>query len=542
MVEKNDQPGETALSSGKGTALYSRVQDVFKPKKILKLIQKQEETSLAVSSSLRIALDILESLGVAGLLLDMTGRVVSVNPALEKMTGFFSNRMIGQSARRIFSSILLQQEEYSAFEKALTDVLGGQLRTLPPATLMRRNDFPPITLIPSMRYITDDDGKPTAIIITLQDISESKEAHILLQKSERKYRELVENANSIILRLSPDHKVTFFNEYAQKFFGYTAQEILGKNVVGTIVSALDSTGRDLEEMIQNVLTDPDSYASNENENICKDGRKVWVHWANQAIRDDNGNVVEVLCVGTDITEKKMAQLAVDAYQTELRNFSLRLTLSEEQARRKLAVVLHDTVGQTLALTKLKLGALGRMITGKKEKAALIEIREMFDEVISQVRTLSFELSPPILYELGLGAAIEWIGEKFGDRYGFQVTFKGTGQKYAIAEEIRILFFESTRELLTNIAKHAEAANVQISLTEDNGWLNIEIVDDGKGIDSSHCKTGIAGETGFGLFSIRERMRQIGGTFKLQFRGEKGTAATLSAPMRETAGAGAAARR
>jgi len=128
-----------------------------------------------------------------------------------------------------------------------------------------------------------------------------------LQESEKNYRELVENANSIILRLLPDGTITFFNEFAQKFFGFDASEIIGKNAIGSIVPETESTGRDLKQMVPDILKDPAKYEQHENENISKDGKRVWVSWTNRAIQDQNGDVIEILSIGTDITERKHAE-------------------------------------------------------------------------------------------------------------------------------------------------------------------------------------------------------------------------------------------
>jgi PAS domain S-box-containing protein len=125
-----------------------------------------------------------------------------------------------------------------------------------------------------------------------------------LREREARYRELVENANSIILRLDPRGTVTFFNECAERIFGYTRREIIGKNAVGTIVPARDSAGNDLSVKIQALCRDPEPFASNENENVRRDGSRIWVNWTNRAVRDGQGHIVEILCVGNDITERR----------------------------------------------------------------------------------------------------------------------------------------------------------------------------------------------------------------------------------------------
>lgn len=124
---------------------------------------------------------------------------------------------------------------------------------------------------------------------------------------EVQYRELVENANSIILRMDMKGNVTFFNRYAQDFFGYRQEEILGKNVVGTIVAPADTSGRDLKAMIDDMALHPSSYVNNENENMLRSGARVWIAWTNKAILYEDGRVMEIFCIGNNITKLKQAE-------------------------------------------------------------------------------------------------------------------------------------------------------------------------------------------------------------------------------------------
>jgi PAS domain S-box-containing protein len=134
-------------------------------------------------------------------------------------------------------------------------------------------------------------------------ISERNEAETAMRQSERNYRQLVQSVNCIIMRMDTAGRVIFFNQYAQDFFGYREADILGKNVIGTIVPQKDRTGFDLTQMITDIGTHPERYASNENENIRHDGEPVRVAWMNKAIYDDKDRVKEILCVGIDVTQK-----------------------------------------------------------------------------------------------------------------------------------------------------------------------------------------------------------------------------------------------
>ena len=160
------------------------------------------------------------------------------------------------------------------------------------------------------------------------------EATMARDESEEKYRELVQNANSIILRLDAEARITFFNEFAQEFFGFSEAEILGRSGVGTIVPEIESTGRDLRGMIHDLTRRPEQYATNENENMRRNGERVWVAWTNKAIRDQHDRVIGVLCIGSDITARKRAEEALRAARDDLE-------ARVEQRTRELAGVNSD---------------------------------------------------------------------------------------------------------------------------------------------------------------------------------------------------------
>ena len=136
-----------------------------------------------------------------------------------------------------------------------------------------------------------------------------------LEGSRSSYRKLVEDVNSIVLLMDKEGTIIFFNNFAEELFGYTKEGIIGQNVVGTIVPETESTGRDLKEMILDIGRNPEKYKSNINENIRKNGERIWVSWTNKPVFDENGHVVEILCAGNDVTERRQAEKALE-YRSE----------------------------------------------------------------------------------------------------------------------------------------------------------------------------------------------------------------------------------
>ena len=164
-------------------------------------------------------------------------------------------------------------------------------------------------------------GKPFAIHGVARDITRRKKAENALTTSEKKYRELVQSINSVILRLDTQGNILFINEFGKEFFGYTEKEIIGKNVVGTIVPKTESSGRNLATMIKDLGLHPERYINNENENMRKNGQRVWMAWTNKGIQVEAGNIMEILCVGNDITLRREAEEALRESERRFRTLA-----------------------------------------------------------------------------------------------------------------------------------------------------------------------------------------------------------------------------
>ena len=146
------------------------------------------------------------------------------------------------------------------------------------------------------------DGQPCLIGVGI-DISDRIRAERLLAESERKYRDLVEQANSIILRWDSDGRIIFLNEYGLRFFGYPAEEIIGRHVIDTIVPRTDSSGEDLRQLMDRICASPPLFEQNTNENMRRNGERVWISWANRIQRNRETQLTEILSIGTDITDR-----------------------------------------------------------------------------------------------------------------------------------------------------------------------------------------------------------------------------------------------
>lgn len=236
----------------------------------------------------------------------------------------------------------------------------------------------------------------------------------------------------------------------------------------------------------------------------------------------------------EIKEHEKTEKRLLAYQKELRRVTSELLQTQERERRRIATDIHDRIGQALAVAKIQLGALQSSLAGPSQIAPVKEIRRLISRTIKDTRTLTFELSPPVLYELGLQAALEWLAESIQGQSGLSVCIEGNQADERLDTGRRVFLFQAVREVLFNAVKHARASTVDIRVSNRSDHAHIEVVDDGCGCDSSPTAyPKDQQDPGFGLFSIREQLRYYGGELIFDSEPEKGTRVTIMLPL-ETA--------
>jgi signal transduction histidine kinase len=214
----------------------------------------------------------------------------------------------------------------------------------------------------------------------------------------------------------------------------------------------------------------------------------------------------------EVAERLRAEQTLVKYQQDLQSLASRQLILEERERRKFSQLLHDHIGQNLSYAKMKLDMLRKIVTDPSTSDVLKEILTLMEQMSEETRSLTYELSPPLLYEIGLDAALEWLCEQFQKRYGLVCSFEGSNMVDNLSTEARVALFQSVRELLFNIVKHAQAKAASVTSACQNNQLRLTITDNGIGMQETR---GGAETASFGLFSIRERMRFIGGQFELE---------------------------
>jgi signal transduction histidine kinase len=236
----------------------------------------------------------------------------------------------------------------------------------------------------------------------------------------------------------------------------------------------------------------------------------------------------------EVAERRRAEENLVIQQEDLRSLASELTLAEERERRRIAVSLHDQIGQSLALSNIKLEEMRKSLPPGSEflSAELNHIGDLMKQAIHDTKSLIFKISSPILYELGFEAAVQWLVEQIPKQHGILASFESDNQPKPLGEDIRVLLFQAVSELLVNVVKHAQARNLKVSMWRDGGQVQVKIDDDGVGFKMGKVKPRLGKYHGFGLFSIRERLKPFGGTLDVRSQPGSGTQVTLSVPVKE----------
>lgn len=482
-----------------------------------------------------------EGFAVHEILVDAGGeptdyRFLDINLAFEKLTGLKRADVVGRTVRQVLPNI--EPKWIRTYGRV---ALTGESTHFEDYDAVLGRHYEVFSYCPA----------PKQFAAVFLDVTVRKEAEAVLRRSrdeldrlvrertaaltaaEGKYRELVENANSLILRITPRQTIAFFNEYAESFFGFAEAEVLGQSLVGTIVPETDSEGRDLRALMRDLTTRPELHPSGENENVRKDGSRVWIHWTNRAIRDPQGRVVEILSVGADITERKRMQRENERYQERLRALAERLVASEERERWDISRYIHDTIIQNLSLSSMRMGTAQKTLAKAgldREIANLQTTRRLVDDAIAECRTVMSELTPSLLYELGLVPALKELADLILQRHGIRVSIEEVGQSRSMEAPLRGLLFQSVRELVMNALKHAGPCEIRVEVIHAAAGVTLHVHDNGKGFDPARMDGGGAPSGGFGLFSVRQRVEGMGGRLEIASAPGQGTTASIALAM------------
>ncbi len=362
-----------------------------------------------------------------------------------------------------------------------------------------------------------------AVGVQISQFLERLRSEERIRESEARKAAILEASLDAVITIDQQGQVVEFNSAAETIFGYRREEAVGWKLLDLIVPP---------RMRAQALAGFTCYRTTGESGLLgkrfdafamkSDGSEfpVEVAMAPIGIRDTPLLTIYVC----DATARKNAEREVRLYQERLRSLMADLLLAEEHERRRLAVDLHDGLSQTIALTQIKLSAL-RLSMGGKLEESLDEIEGLIDQTNRAARSISFELSPPVLHDLGLEPALQWLVESIQTRYGIEIVLEDDGQPKPADEKTRVILFRSIRELLINAAKHARARRVHVRLQRVEERWNAVVEDNGVGMDATAALV-----KGTGLLSIHERLNHVGGGMRIDSAPGRGTKICIYAPL------------
>ncbi|HIJ53611.1 MAG TPA: PAS domain S-box protein [Planctomycetes bacterium] len=379
--------------------------------------------------------------------------------------------------------------------------------------------------------IFDENGEIIKFVDLRRDITERKKAEESLQKQKDKVQKYLDIAGVMFVAINAGGEITLINKKGREILGYEEKEIFGKNWFDNFLPKrlVDGIKQVSEKLLTGKLNAAEYF---ENPVLTKSGEERLIAWHNTILKDENGKVIGHLSSGQDITERKRADEKLLDYQAQLKSLASQLTLAEEHERRRIATELHDQISQSLVVSKLKLEALHESAASEELGNDLNEVCNSLGQTIAETRSLTSEVHSPLLSLLGFEAAVaEWLTEQIEGKHGIAIEFKDDGQPKPLDDDIRILLFRDVRELLTNVVRHAHAHKVRVSIRKVGSRIRVKVEDYGIGFDPSEITWMPARTGGFGLFSIRERLEEVGGRLKIESKPGHGTTVAITAPLK-----------
>lgn len=374
----------------------------------------------------------------------------------------------------------------------------------------------------------DENGKLDLINCFALDITERKAGKWALRESESRFRAVFEAAAVGIAVAGADGRIMHSNQALDAMLGYAAGQLVDRQVLELMHP---EQREDFAGTMERLKENQASGIRVERRLLRKDGSALWVQVTVSLLWGEQGQLRQCIALLQDIDERKRTQDKLEDYQDKLRTLASRLTVAEEQERRRIASGLHDSAAQDLVGAAMRLRQLKEDAGDKHPFAqALTDIHALVHKTSRELRTLSLDLSPPLLFKVGLEAAIDAYARRFQAYHAISCSFLDDGAPKPLGNDTRALLYRCTCELLANVAKHSEAETVRVELQRVDKEVVIRVADNGNGFDASRFGTRLDAESGFGLFSVQERLRPLGGHLHVESEKGRGTRATIYFPI------------
>jgi PAS domain S-box-containing protein len=377
------------------------------------------------------------------------------------------------------------------------------------------------------KVILGPDGQIIKRMGVTQDITGRVETERALRQSEStiqrerdRAQRYLDIADVILLALDLNGRVTMINRMGCATLGWEKHQLIGCDWITNCVPA--RTQRLIRPLFDNLLAGDLSYA--ESLIVTKTGVEKLIGWRNSLLRDDEGRVIGTLSSGEDITERKVAEQA-------MQKFSSLLLKAQDTERRRVAREVHEGIGQYIAALNLAIGKLRRSCVDETDPDSLqtlADCRTLIQKASGEIRTISYLLHPPTIDDLGLKSALRWLADGYGDQSALQVSLEVSADIGRLKPEIEMTLFRIAEESLSNIHRHADSPTAVVRLFQRPEGIVLEVVDRGKGMPARAVSS--ERSRGVGIAGIEERVKDLKGRFSLETSPNKGVTIHVTLPV------------
>lgn len=444
------------------------------------------------------------------------GHTTFISSNIEKVYGYAPGEIYEGGESLFFERI--HKEDKELVHKSFADLFEKGIEYNVEYRLQKK-DGTWIWINDRARIVREEEGMQFAYGV-FSDITKRKNAENKMRESEARNRATVEAIPDLLFRF--DKKGTYLDVAGPEADLFLpAEELIGKRFTDVIPGEVSTI---LMQEITNVLNKK-QFASIEYSLPTMTGEIQYFEGRISPINSE-----EVLFIARNITEKKKAEENIQIYQQNLRSMAAELNLTEEKERRRIAINLHDHLSQSLAMAKIKLTGLKKESLSGKISETVKDVNRFITDAIESSRSITYELSPPVLYELGLVHAIQWKLENLEKDHQLTTNLTVEGDITDLNVDHQILIFRAVSELFNNIIKHADATRIDVSVWEENERIKIGVKDDGKGFDPENISVASSEKGGFGLFSIQERLGYFNGMLEIASEKGSGTSVKITIPI------------
>jgi len=372
--------------------------------------------------------------------------------------------------------------------------------------------------------VCDSAGVCSGTVHFIKDMSSHYSLLAMLKSSRDIYRSVVDEQTEILVRFDADGLITFANDVCCQMTGKPRQELLGARWDKKIRT---DAAQLIEEKLCG-LTRTSPLAAFECTLLDSSGGTHWVQFIARGLFDRSGTLTDVQLVGRDMTLSRTSETMNAELELRIARQAEIQRLAGERERCRIAGELHDQLAPNLLVCMMKLNALRADLTTASADGTVSYIEKLLNDTIQDIKSLTFQLRPPLLAKVGLAAALKWLASEFDEKYGLKVDFDDVNPWNQPDFALQSTLFQVVRELLLNVVKHAGTGHARLSLSRSMDQMMVCVEDDGIGCDSDSTAV-FSAESGFGIFSIRQKIEHLGGVLSIDSSPGSGTRVTVTVP-------------